>query len=151
MIEKTETEVWKATVDFARSLEEVWQPGRAIAVSSFVRPTAPNGFEYEATTGGQTGRREPRWPDTVGQTVVDGSVTWTCRAFSTAATDTIQSINLISSDSALTLGATTETGTETEFTISGGEDGGRYEVSVECTSVGGELIEYKLPVRVVGS
>jgi hypothetical protein len=38
-----------------------------------------NGYYYECTTAGTTGATEPTWPIIVGTTVVDGSVTWTCR------------------------------------------------------------------------
>jgi hypothetical protein len=38
-----------------------------------------NGYYYECTTAGTTGATEPTWPIVVGTTVVDGSVTWTCR------------------------------------------------------------------------
>ena len=38
-----------------------------------------NGYYYECTTAGTTGATEPTWTIIVGTTVVDGSVTWTCR------------------------------------------------------------------------
>lgn len=34
---------------------------------------------FECTTSGTTGASEPSWPTTPGSTVVDGTVTWTCR------------------------------------------------------------------------
>lgn len=46
---------------------------------SFVVPTVANGFYYKCTTGGTTdATTQPTWPTTVGSTVVDGTVTWTC-------------------------------------------------------------------------
>ena len=45
----------------------------------FCLPTTPNGYRYEATTGGNSGTTEPAWPTTVGETVTDGTVVWTCR------------------------------------------------------------------------
>jgi Pectate lyase superfamily protein len=62
--------------------QRMWQPGTVYAASRLVIPTA-NGIlhMYEATTGGTSGASEPTWPTTPGQTVVDGTVTWTCRDF----------------------------------------------------------------------
>lgn len=51
---------------------------------SWAIPTVPNGFKYLA--GGtpgisqSTGASQPTWPTTLDQTVVDGTVTWTCKA-----------------------------------------------------------------------
>lgn len=60
-----------------------WAATTAYATTSphFVTPTVPNGWRYECTTGGTSGGTEPTWPTTLGATVVDGTVTWTCRSF----------------------------------------------------------------------
>ena len=64
-----------------------WVASTAQALNSFRRPTVANGYRYEATTAGTTGATQPNWPTVNGATVVDGTVTWTCRAFnSTGAT-----------------------------------------------------------------
>ena len=59
-----------------------WQATHAYDLGDFVIPTVANGRYYEATadTGSSAGT-EPTWPTTVGATVVDGGITWTCRAF----------------------------------------------------------------------
>jgi len=42
-------------------------------------PTVGNGFYYKVTTdAGSSGASQPTWPTTIGSTVVDGGITWTC-------------------------------------------------------------------------
>lgn len=59
----------------------VWAASTAYAVGAFRTPTTANGFRYEVTTAGTSAASEPTWPTTLGGTVVDGTVTWTCRSF----------------------------------------------------------------------
>lgn len=65
----------------------VWVTLTAYASGVYRRPVVANGFRYEVTTPGTTGAAEPSWPLTVGGTVVDGTVTWTCRTFSVTDTN----------------------------------------------------------------
>lgn len=57
-----------------------WQVSTAYSLGDVVRPTTRNGYVYEVTTAGSTSASEPTWPTTPGNTVVDGGVTFTCRA-----------------------------------------------------------------------
>jgi hypothetical protein len=57
-----------------------WAATTAYTTSSYVRTLASdNGLYYQATVAGTSGGTEPTWPTTLGNTVVDGTVTWTCR------------------------------------------------------------------------
>lgn len=57
-----------------------WAATTVYATGTRRKPTVSNNFFYEATTGGTSAGTEPTWPLVVGNTVVDGTVTWTCRA-----------------------------------------------------------------------
>ena len=57
-----------------------WAATTAYSLGAFREPTIANGFRYEVTSAGTSGGSEPAWPTTVGATVVDATVTWTCRS-----------------------------------------------------------------------
>jgi hypothetical protein len=75
----------------------VWAASTAYVLGNIRTPLAGagNGFFYEVTTAGTSDATEPTWPTVVGNTVVDGTVTWTCRAstVTTAATATCLTAN----------------------------------------------------------
>ena len=50
----------------------------AYALYTVVEPATRNNYRYRCTTAGTSGSSPPTWPTTVGQTVTDGTVTWTC-------------------------------------------------------------------------
>jgi hypothetical protein len=58
----------------------------------WVKPTVQNGFWYKCTVAGTSGGVEPTWPTTAGNTVVDGTVTWTC-VLANYTTNTVGSYN----------------------------------------------------------
>jgi len=47
-----------------------------------VTPITKNGRKYTCTIAGTSGASEPTWPTTIGNTVVDGTATWTCSEMS---------------------------------------------------------------------
>lgn len=63
-----------------------WIAGRLVQPSEIYEPLADNGFLYTATqaAAAYTGSVEPVWPIVVGGTVVDGGVTWTASAKTSA-------------------------------------------------------------------
>lgn len=66
------------TVTAANAWATTWAATTAYAVGFIVRPTVANGFVYAVSVAGTSSGAQPTWPTTVGQTVVDGGVTWTC-------------------------------------------------------------------------
>jgi hypothetical protein len=77
-----------------------WQATTAYALGQQVVPTTLNGFVYEVTVAGTSGGTEPSggtpWPTTLGNTVVNGTVTF--RAESTDAGVTNVRATLVPSD-----------------------------------------------------
>jgi len=55
-----------------------WTATTVYATGAFAQTTFDNGYYYTATTGGTSSGAEPTWPTTLGATVPDGSVVWTC-------------------------------------------------------------------------
>lgn len=134
--------------DFSRLLETRWRPGYQYDATAYVRPITPNGFEYECTTGGQSAHDEPEWPTTVAATVTDGSVTWTARAFAKNASDTIQT-QQINAPAALTVAnILVDDDTRLDFTVAGGVAGSVYDISIEITTVAGEIYTETLRLTV---
>lgn len=58
---------------------EAWLPTNSPTLNTFMSPTVPNDYLYMVTiAGGATGSSEPSWPTSIGATVANGSVTFTC-------------------------------------------------------------------------
>lgn len=56
-----------------------WQAATAKALGALVKPTATPTYFWRCTTAGTTHpATEPTWVNTVGSTVTDGTVVWTC-------------------------------------------------------------------------
>lgn len=59
----------------------VWSAAQAFPAGRIVVPSFANGstgFWYIAMNAGTSGGTEPAWPTTIGNTVVDGDITWKC-------------------------------------------------------------------------
>lgn len=59
----------------------VWQPSRFYSYGETITSTTYNGFAYKATTEGNSGATQPTWPTTIGGTVNDGGIVWTCSGY----------------------------------------------------------------------
>ncbi len=56
-----------------------WDNATPYALGDMVEPVTPNGKKFRATTAGTSHASvEPTWPTTIGSTVADGTVVWTC-------------------------------------------------------------------------
>ena len=133
--------------EFARALESLWLPGTEYTLGQYVRPTVPNGFEYECTNAGQTDTEEPDWPTTIAQTINDGSVEWTARDMATNATDTISSQTVVS-DATMTIGTPTRVGSVVSVRVSG--PSGCHEVVCQIITAAGDTIEATKRVVISG-
>lgn len=149
--EKDPTEKLDYSVDFEVFLTRFWKADASYDVNTFVRPNRSTGYEYECTTAGRSGHREPNnWPTTIGATITDGSVTWTCRALSTnSLTSTVSGIPTWTADTGLTVSGLSVTNQMGTAYIEGGSDGEDYSVRVSATLVDGRIITRVcvLPVR----
>lgn len=135
-----------------------WQPSYPYEAAQAVRPTTrkSTGLEYVSSGGVSNGVREPEWPTVVGETVTDGSITWTARAisFSTlgerlASVDPAEWIT----DGDLILSDQVEQDLpalqEVRIWASGGTVGEVYDCSVVVETASGALFECRLKVTIV--
>lgn len=114
----------------------------------FVRPQFGTGFYYEATTAGRTASHYPtRWPRAAGETVQDGSVTWTCRAPSGSTLPSVSSA-VWTIPSGIAKDSQSEDGFFTHITLSGGTDGESYELTCRMTPSSGAVREQSITVEV---
>jgi hypothetical protein len=64
-------------------IRNIWVKNTVYALDSYVRPTTLSkftGYVYKCTTAGTShATTEPTWPTTIGGTVTDGTVVWTCQ------------------------------------------------------------------------
>ena len=67
--------VWKIDAN-ANPAPSQWAASATYAAAA--RVGGGNGYIYEAPNGGVTGLVAPIWPTSIGSTVIDGSITWSC-------------------------------------------------------------------------
>jgi hypothetical protein len=73
-------------INWTMEFSNRWEPNQGYAASARVRPSTlegQTGREYESGGGQSDGDTEPDWASIgLGETLVDGSITWTARALS---------------------------------------------------------------------
>lgn len=74
---KDPAEEKKVTLNLFKYCANYWRANEPFDLNEYARPRKATGFAYQSG-GGTSGAREPIWPTTLGRTVTDGSVTWTC-------------------------------------------------------------------------
>lgn len=62
-----------------------WSSEEIVGIGDRRVPTTSNGYYYRSITEGTASTVEPTWPTTIGNTVVDGTITWECRGVYTGA------------------------------------------------------------------
>lgn len=138
-------------VDFTAKLTRYHQRSTDYALNTVVQPDPPNGFEYKATAG-RTGTKTFIWPTTVGGTVTDGGVTWTCQAVTTASlVATVSGTPTWTVSSALAVTAESISGQIASALIDAASatDGTDEDVVVTATLSDGQIIVKRviLPIR----
>lgn len=135
-------------IDWTAWLARYWRSGEAYTLTVRVRPTRPTGFEYECTTAGQAGTREPRWPTAAGGTVPDGSVVWTARALSSDSLKTTIQSSTWTADDGVTLSGDAVSGELATTLVAGGTSGQRYSVLNRVQFANGQRAEGELVIPV---
>jgi hypothetical protein len=102
---KDPAEELKVTLNLFRYCASFWRPNEQYALNEYARPGRATGFAYQSTTAGTSGAREPTWPRTLGATITDGSVTWTCVVAETNGLNVISSPSAVSDPTGLTIGS----------------------------------------------
>lgn len=138
-------------VDFTSYLARYRQPATEYALTTRVRYASKPGHEFECTTAGQTGIREPILPTTIGATITDGSAVFTCRALSTDSLKaTIASVDWSADSADITISSETTDGQIATAFLAGGQDGTDYTITVTATLSNGAKVPKVviLPVRI---
>lgn len=145
---KDPDEEWSGILDCFPICAIYWSRNEQYSSSDFVRPSRSTGYAYECTVAGTSGNREPIWPTTLNATVVDGSVTWTCRAASTNGLNAISSPSVISDPTGLTVAVVVDESTKLIPTYSGGTLDQDYDAVFTFTMNGlTRVARQRVPVR----
>ena len=96
-----------------------------------VTPTTPNGFLYNPESGGVSGPSEPTWVSTTGETLLDGTVTWSAIP---------DAFNLVSAGDSITSSEweTDVTSILSEMSMSGGQ------TYVKVAGISSSLVQFFL-------
>lgn len=142
--------------DFAGETYRYREPGRVYATNDVVRPHIANGYEYKATTGGQTRGsadvpRTPTWPTS--GTVTDGSVVWSAQAISTDGLSRTVTSKAVTTDTGLTAVSSAivnQAGRQGITVQLEAASAGDYDCTVRATFSDGEDAALVLTITVTG-
>jgi hypothetical protein len=151
-----------ATLDYAVNFEpecaKKWIKWTDYATNVRIRVYSPggeSGYELEATIGGRSAGRQPRWPTYVGAIIVDGSITWTVRALSSGSLiRSVAGTPVWVADNGITVTNQSITGMVATANMAGGADGNDYAITVTATLSDGTIVPktvilpVRLPIRV---
>ncbi len=73
--------IWKCdeTIFLGGYYAPIWKGDREQQLDEYIKPSLENGYFYSCIVAGITDvDNEPDWPMTIGDTVIDGTVTWEC-------------------------------------------------------------------------
>ncbi len=102
-----------------------WEADTVYSLGDLVEPITPTGYKFKVTSvsgGSESDSSEPTWPTSIGSTVVDNELVWTCLAHTHPTTE----IKMASSSGGLTsatpgaafnLGSTITSGTSNKVTV----------------------------------
>lgn len=150
-VQKRPGETVDRTLNLRGEIQQAWRAGVEYATNAYVRPTRPNGFDYKVTSAGtgRTSAAEPRWPTTVGGTVTDGSITWTCQAPSTSSCDPLSGSATVTPPTGITAThVSTDPLGDVKLRLAGGTAGQDYGVLVTAPTSGGQSIQCEVIVQV---
>lgn len=114
-------------IKFERALSNFWCPSENYTTGTRVR-SRRSGLQFNASSGGRAGPQEPRWPTTVGGTVIDGGITWTAEASSTASLTSTLASAAWTVESGITLSGQSINGQKASVFAEGGIDGQSYNL-----------------------
>lgn len=138
-------------IDWHDYVARLWRPGAAFATGTRIRPSRSRatGLQYNASVGGVTGSRPPVFPKVSGATVVDGSVTWTAEAVSSASLRTTIADDEWPTVDGVSLSDEQSGDFVYEIMVDGGTSGQEYEIAHQVTLANGEEKEgvVVLPVQ----
>lgn len=142
------------TIDVSARTTSQWLANTPFPAAALVRPSDGNGtgFAYQASGAGETGENEPAWPTTAGQTVVDGSITWTADVPPAAGQDTISSVTWVQSnppDATLTLGSQSHNSFAVTGYVGGGTSGKVYTIVITITMSSGAIYPAQLVLTIL--
>lgn len=127
-VEKDPNESLTKVLDWFNLCANFWRPNEEFASGEFIHPPIATGFTYQASGSGRSSTRQPRWPTVLGQTVIDGSLTWTCTAAGSNGLTQISAPFATAPDGITASPLSVAETTKLLVTYSGGIDGQTYDV-----------------------